>query len=380
MTIDSRFQELAELFFEQGSSVPGGSSLAVFEDGKPVVNLWQGETVGGKPWNADTVSVIFSCTKGLASILAHRLIQEGKLDLEQKVSYYWPEFAQAGKQNIPVKWLLQHKAGLSATRRDLTMDEITDGHTLEDELAAQEPLWEPGTAHGYHALTFGTLIGKLVHNITGKTAGKYFAELIAEPLGVDAWIGLPKDKFANLAPLISDGNRQAVVAEPNTDLYWQAKAMTFGGALNHLVESYETGFNNPQLVSAELPGAGGVSNAFGLAKIYSAAVTEMNGVRLLEDETLRAAVVPQSTGPLKFEPQDGTWFPAWGNGFMVDVPGLKDLLGPSSFGHDGLGGQNAFGDFEHQVGFAYTSNYLLSGADDQWRQQVLIRKLKEILN
>lgn len=381
MIIESKYQEIADLFFAQAERYPlGGSSLAIFKDGEPVVNIWQGDAEAGKPWTQDTTSVVFSCTKGLTSILAHRLVQEGKLDLEQKVSYYWPEFAQAGKQNIPVKWLLQHKAGLSATRRDLTMDEITDGHTLEEELAAQEPLWEPGTAHGYHALTFGTLIGKLVHNITGKTAGKYFAELIAEPLGVDAWIGLPKDKFANLAPLISDGNRQAVVAEPNTDLYWQAKAMTFGGALNHLVESYETGFNNPQLVSAELPGAGGVSNAFGLAKIYSAAVTEMNGVRLLEDETLRAAVVPQSTGPLKFEPQDATWFPAWGNGFMVDVPGLKDLLGPSSFGHDGLGGQNAFGDFEHRVGFAYTSNFLLSGADDQWRQQVLIRKLKEILN
>ncbi|MFM1992824.1 MAG: hypothetical protein RL600_652, partial [Actinomycetota bacterium] len=347
MIIESKYQEIADLFFAQAERYPlGGSSLAIFKDGEPVVNIWQGEAEAGKPWTQDTTSVVFSCTKGLTSILAHRLVQEGKLDLEQKVSYYWPEFAQAGKQNIPVKWLLQHKAGLSATRRDLTLDEITDGHTLEEELAAQEPLWEPGSAHGYHALTFGTLIGKLIHNITGKTAGKYFAELIAEPLGVDAWIGLPKDKFANLAPLISDGNRQAVVAEPNTDLYWRAKAMTFGGALNHLVESYETGFNNPQLVSAELPGAGGVSNAFGLAKIYSAAVTEMNGVRLLEDETLRAAVVPQSTGPLKFEPQDATWFPAWGNGFMVDVPGLKDLLGPSSFGHDGLGGQNAFGDFE----------------------------------
>lgn len=358
----------------------GGSSLAIFKEGEPVLNIWQGEAEAGKPWTQDTTSVVFSCSKGLTSILAHRLIQEGKLDLEEKVSHYWPEFAQAGKQDIPVKWLLQHKAGLSATRRALSIDEITDGHTIEDELAAQEPLWEPGTAHGYHALTFGTLVGKLIHNITGLTAGKYFAQLIAEPLGVDAWIGLPKEKFANLAPLISDGNRPEIFAEPNTDLYWQSRAMSFGGALNHLVESYETGFNNPQLIEAELPAAGGVSNAYSLAKIYSAAVIETDGVRLLHDETLQAAVVPQSTGPLKFEPPVGTKFPAWGNGFMVDVPGLKDLLGPSSFGHDGLGGQNAFGDFEHRVGFAYTSNFLLSGADDQWRQQVLIRKLKEILN
>ena len=381
MIIHSAFQPIADLFFAQQEKYPlGGSSLAIFIEGEPVLNIWQGEAQAGKPWTQDTTSVVFSCTKGLTSILAHRLIQEGKLDLEEKVSHYWPEFAQAGKQDIPVKWLLQHKAGLSATRRALSIDEITDCHTIEDELAAQEPLWEPGTAHGYHALTFGTLVGKLIHNITGMTLGKYFAQLVAEPLGVDAWIGLPKEKFANLAPLISDGNRPEIFAEPNTDLYWQSRAMSFGGALNHLVESYETGFNNPRLIEAELPAAGGVSNAYSLAKIYSAAVIETDGVRLLGDETLQAAVVPQSTGPLKFEPPVGTKFPAWGNGFMVDVPGLKDLLGPSSFGHDGLGGQNAFGDFEHRLGFAYTSNYLLSGDDDQWRQQVLIRALKGILN
>ena len=322
--------------------------------------------------------MIFSCTKGLASILAHLLIQERKLDLEQKVSFYWPEFAQGGKQDIPVKWLLQHKAGLSATRRDLTLDEITDGHTIEDELAKQEPLWEPGTAHGYHALTFGTLVGKLVHNITGMTLGKYFSQVIAEPLNVNAWVGLPKDKFENLAVLHSDGKRTATIVEPETDMYWLAKSMTFGSELDHRVESFETGFNNPKLLTAELPGAGGVSNAFALAKIYSAASTNTDGVRLLRDETLSAATVPQSTGPLKFEPQTGP-YPAWGNGFMLHVPGFKDMLGSSSFGHDGLGGQNAFGDFEHRIGFAYTTTYLQAGPGDQERQQVLVRELNKIL-
>jgi CubicO group peptidase (beta-lactamase class C family) len=131
MLIDSKFQPIADLFFAQQERYPlGGSSLAIFKDGAPVVNIWQGEQAPGKQWNAQTVSVVFSCTKALTSIMAHRLVQEGKLDLEQKVSHYWPEFAQAGKENIPVKWLLQHKAGLSTTRRDLTMDEITDGHTI----------------------------------------------------------------------------------------------------------------------------------------------------------------------------------------------------------------------------------------------------------
>ena len=378
MKIDPRFQEVADLFFEQGKNVPGGSSLAIFLEGSPVLNLWQGQASNEEPWSEETISVIFSCTKGLASILAHRLVQEGKLDLEQKVSFYWPEFAQGAKQDIPVKWLLQHKAGISATRSDLTLDELTDGKTLEDELAKQEPLWQPGTAHGYHALTFGTLVGKLVHNITGLTLGKYFSKIIAEPLQVNAWIGLPTEQFSNLAPLLTDGKRVPSHPEPNTDLYWLAKAMTLGGALDHRVESFETGFNNPKLLASELPGAGGVSNAFALAKIYSAAATQTDGVRLLSDETLRAATVPQSTGPLKFESQIGP-FPAWGNGFMLDVPGFKDMLGPLSFGHDGLGGQCAFGDLEHRIGFAYTTNYLLSGAEEQQRQQQLIRTLKAVL-
>lgn len=378
-TFDSAFEPVVELFKQQGETHPlGGSSLAIFKDGLQVVNVWQGEATPSKPWTADTTSVIFSCTKGLASILAHRLVQEGKLDLEQKVSHYWPEFAEGGKQDIPVKWLLQHKAGLSATRSDLTIDQITDGHTLEDELAKQVPLWKPGTAHGYHALTFGTLVGKLVHNITGMTLGKYFQQLIAEPLKVNAWIGLPVDKFRNLAPLLSDGKREPTNAEPESDLYWLARSMTFGTALDHQVESFETGFNNPKLITAELPGAGGVSNAYALAKIYSAVATETEGIRLLNDDTLRSAVVPQSTGPMQFESQTGP-FPAWGNGFMLDVSGFKGMLGSSSFGHDGLGGQNAFGDFEHRISFAYTTSYLMAGPRDQDRQQQLVSSLKAII-
>jgi CubicO group peptidase (beta-lactamase class C family) len=378
MLITEKFQPLAELFFDQGKSVPGGSSLAIFENGEPVLNIWQGNATEQQEWSDKTYSVIFSCTKGLASILAHRLVQEGKLELEENVAHYWPEFAQAGKGNIPVKWLLQHKAGLSVIRRDLTIDEITDGHTIEDELAKQEPLWQPGTAHAYHALTFGTLVSKLIHNITGLTAGQYFKQLISDPLQVDAWIGLPKDKFANLAPLLTDGKRTAANPAPGTNEYWLSKAMTFGGALDHRIESTETGLNNPKLLQAELPGAGGVSNAFSLAKIYSAAAAETNGVRLLSDDTIRAAIVPQSTGPLMFEGQTGP-FPAWGNGFMVDVPNFKDMLGTGSFGHDGLGGQCAFGDVDHRIGFAFTTNYLQSGTEEQSRQQAIIRKLKSML-
>jgi CubicO group peptidase (beta-lactamase class C family) len=376
---DPRFAELVELFVEQGAGLPGGSSLAVFQGGEPVVDVWQGEERTGEEWTADTVSVVFSCTKGLASLLAHRLVEEGRLDLDAPVSQYWPEFADNGKRSVPVKWLLQHKAGLSAVRRDLTFDEVIDGHTVEDELAGQEPLWEPGTAHSYHALTFGTLVGKLVRSVTGITIGEYFAETIARPLGVRAWIGLPESEFHHLAPLVADPKRgSGTVGIPGSDDYWVSKAMTFGTALDGAVDDVHKGFNNPALIRAEIPGAGGVSNARGLAAIYSAAVTETAGIRLLTDKTIRAAMVHQSTGPMFFE-KTNTVFPAWGNGFMIEVPGFVDMLGTGSFGHNGLGGQSAFGDVDHRVGFGFTTSYLGAGDEEQSRQQALVRVLRRIL-
>lgn len=378
-TFDEKFEPLVRLFADQGFREKGGSSLAVFQFGKPVVNVWQGEQGTGKAWSEDTTSVIFSCTKGLTSILAHQLVLEGKLNLDEKVSHYWPEFAQTGKQDIPVKWLLQHKAGLSAVRRSLTFQELTDGHTVEEELAKQAPLWEPGTAHGYHAVTFGTLIGKLIKVVTGKSAGQYFSETIAQPLSAKAWIGIPEQEFQNVAPLITDGTRADVNAAPGTNEYWLTRAMWFGGALNYQTESKVTGFNNPKLLMSELPGAGGVSNAYSLAKIYSATVFETNGLRLLSDPVIDAAIVPQSMGPLVFESPDGP-FPVWGNGFMVEVPGYKEMLGQGSFGHDGFGGQMAFATKQKRMSFAYTTNYLKSGKAEQARQQQLVMKLKELVS
>lgn len=377
--VDSRFAELADLFVEQGSDLPGGSSLAIYREGELVVDVWQGESRPGVAWTEDTVSVVFSCTKGLVSLLAHRLVEEGRLDLDAPVSQYWPEFAQNGKGSIPVKWVLQHKAGLSAVRRDLTFAEVIDGHTLERELAQQEPLWQPGTAHSYHALTFGTLVGKLVANITGKTAGRYFADTIAGPLDVSAWIGLPASEFAQLATLVADPARSRTSPQAGTDGYWVNKAMTCGSALDAPIDDLRRGFNSPALIAAEIPGAGGVSNARSLAAIYSAAVTETNGHRLLRDDTIIAALEPQSTGPMFFE-RTNSAFPAWGNGFMIESPGVFEMLGPRSFGHNGLGGQCAFGDLDHRVGFAFTTSYLGAGEAEQQRQQELVRALRSILN
>lgn len=378
--VDSRYRELAELFFELGRGVAGGSSLAVYQGGKPVVDIWQGESRPGVAWTSDTVSVVFSSTKGLVSLLAHSLVEAGRLDLDAPVSQYWPEFAQNGKGSIPVKWILQHKAGLSAVRRDLTFAEVLKGQTVERELAQQEPLWEPGTAHSYHALTFGTLVGKLIANVTRKSVGTYFADYIAHPLGVSAWIGLPATEFTHLATLIADPSRsRTTVTDNSTDGYWVDKAMTCGSALNAPIDDFHRGFNSPALIAAEIPGAGGVSNARSLAAIYSAAVTETSGHRLLRDETIAAAIVPQSTGPMFFEHSNAS-FPAWGNGFMIESPGVFEMLGPRSFGHNGLGGQCAFGDLDYRVGFAFTTSFLGAGEEEQHRQQALVRALRSLLN
>lgn len=378
-TFEPRYEPLVELFREQSKSQPaGGAALSVFKDGKAVVNVWQGQATPAKAWSPETISVMFSCTKGVISILANRLMQLGQLDPEEKIAHYWPEFAQAGKENIPVKWALQHKAGLSAVRRDLTLEELVDGHTVLDELAAQEPLWTPGTAHGYHAMTFGHLAARIMKGATGKNVNELLHEHITGPLGVKLFVGLPESELVNLAPLLTDGKRASTNPQPNTDAYWVEKAMTFGGAMSAEVAGDNTGFNDPRVLAAELAGANGVTSAHALAKTYSATVTETDGVRLLNDETIERATRVASEGPVIWN-EPGPW-PKWGMGFMLDVPGSREYTSAKGFGHDGLGGQAGFADPVHKIGFGYITNYLNSGPNEQKNQHDLIGVLKAILN
>jgi CubicO group peptidase (beta-lactamase class C family) len=339
---DPRYESLVELFYALGAKQPaGGSSLAVYKDGKEVVNVWQGSATADSPWQQETISDVFSCTKGIISIIAARLIDQGFLDPNQRVSFYWPEFAAAGKADVTVATVLQHKAGLSAPRRDLTHEQALDRDFVIAELAGQEPLWAPGTIHGYHALTFGHLVSKLIESVTGLTAGQYLQKHIAGPLGADMWIGLPAEQLGRVATLISDG-----------------------------------GFNDAETLAAELAGANGVTNARGLARIYSAAVTDTDGIRLVSDEALKAACVPASYG-------ENAWheigpYPVWGNGFMLNS--LRTATpGANGFGHDGLGGQAGWGNIEHRLGFGYTTTYLLSSAETQGNQQSLVAELNRIL-
>ena len=164
----------------------------MYIDGKLVVDLWGGHSdkARTKPWTRDTLVNIYSTTKGLAAMCAHRLVDQGKLDLDAPVAKYWPEFAQAGKDKLPVRYLLSHRAGLPAVRKALPPEALYDWNTMTNALAAQEPWWVPGTKHGYHAITYGWLVGEVVRRASGKTLGTYFRDEIVTPLGLDAHIGL----------------------------------------------------------------------------------------------------------------------------------------------------------------------------------------------
>jgi len=358
-----------------------GAALAIRQHGVPVVDVWGGLADGesGASWLADTPSVIFSCTKGLMAILAARLVQDGLLDYQARVADYWPEFAAAGKADVTVAELLAHRSGLSAPREAFTLAQITDWDYVAERLAAQKPLWQPGTGYAYHAITHGWLAGELVRRVTGLSPGRFFAELVASPLHADAWIGLPAGVHDRVARM-SVGPTLARLVEMQADartpgvIDWSDRAMTLGGALPPELVGPTEGFNDPAVQAAEIPGAGGIATARALASIWSATVVPTDGVRLLDDATLATATVPKSGGPPVWS-VPGPW-PRWGMGLQLDSEARRYLT-PDGFGHDGAGGQSAFADPGSGVGFAFLTNQM--EAIDDLRATRIIDALRDVL-
>lgn len=381
--IRSGFEDVAEVFSGTLKSAPGmGAALAVRVEGELVLDIWGGvaDPRIGAPWRKETSTVLFSATKGLVSILAARLIQEGRLDVETPVMKFWPEFAQAGKSRITVRQLLAHQAGLSATLDSLSLDDVLAWEPVIRSLELQEPLWPIGEGHAYHALTFGWLAGELIRRVTGKSVGHYFRELIADPLNVEAWIGIPATEEHRVAFVSSSRDRLAQVAErvasgSASGIDWYDRALTLGGAFPTNLVTATGGFNDPRTHGAEIPGAGGIATARALATIWSATVTTTQAVRLLSEATVAEMTKVQSEGRPIFalEPP----YLSWGTGFEVPSP-ARQYLGPCSFGHDGSGGQIGFADPTSKVGFAYVTNYLEGASDD--RANSVIRALRRALS
>ena len=363
---DEGFGGLVDAFrdgFVDGT--PMGGSLAVRVSGKPVVDIWAGtaDSRTGAPWTEDTISVVFSCTKGLMSILAAQLVHEGRLSYDDLVAEHWPEYAAAGKADTTVAAALAHRAGLPAVPQNLTTEDILDWQKCVDVLAAASPLWEPGRAYGYHPITHGWLSGEIIHRVTGESAGSAFARRIADPLNIPAWIGLPAEAESRVANM-DVGEALATAtdlllgdAESNP---WPVQAMTLGGALPPALVGEGTGFNDSRVRAAQIPGAGGITSARGLASIWSATVVETDGVRLLDSDILDDALRVQSEGSPHFE--SAPPWPRWGMGFQLDSAARRYVT-PNGFGHDGAGGQVAFAEPDAEVGFAYLTNLMEAGDD-----------------
>ncbi|WCN83334.1 serine hydrolase domain-containing protein [Micromonospora sp. LH3U1] len=360
--VDERYGPVADVFrdnFTSGGEV--GAAVTVYVRGRKVVDLYGGvaDTRTGRPWDVHTPVVVFSCTKGILAICAYLLVQQGRLDLDAPVTRYWPEFGQHGKGDIPVRWLLTHQAGLPALDRPLTLDEVLAWDPVIKAIEAQAPLWQPGTAHGYHSMTYGWLIGEVIRRITGQLPGEFFRDTVADPLGLHTWLGLPaaeSDTVAwNLAPPPD--------ADPFVDPVAE-RGITMGGAFAFPADSEGlVSFNDPAIRAAGVPGAGAVSTAEGLARLYAACVSDIQGGPLLAAASVDDAVVVRSRGQQRHGPPDTGQ--RWGSGFLLHSPPARPLLGERSFGHDGAGGNLAFADAQHEVGFGYVVNQMRGMGDER---------------
>ncbi len=352
-TCDTRFSKVQAEFAEGFRSRDElGASLSVTLDGLPVVDLWAGyaDSERSQPWQRDTIAMLYSATKGMVALCAHQLADRGFLDLDAPVADYWPEFAAAGKSEIPVSWLLCHRSGLHAIREPLPPEALYDWDAVVGALAAAEPWWTPGEQHAYQAVTFGWLVGEVVRRVSGRSLGTYFREEIAKPFGVDLHIGLGDAEIARTAsvtqlsppPEFMDG----MEFDPESPLI-----LAFAnpaGLGDH---------NDPRFRRAEVPGINGHAGAHALARVYGALACggELDGQRLLSPEAITLATREQVNGP------DGLMGSntRFGLGFMLSRDTPESTFGSSAgFGHAGAGGSLGFADPKHRLGFGYVPNRL----------------------
>jgi CubicO group peptidase (beta-lactamase class C family) len=371
-TCDPAFGAVKDAFAENfGRHGEVGASLALVADGKLVVDLWGGYADPGRtrPWERDTIVNVYSTTKGITTICAHRLVDEGKLDVDAPVAKYWPEFAQAGKEKIPVRFLLSHRAGLPAFREFLPAGSAGKWEFLTEKLAATEPWWEPGTQHGYHAVTFGYLVGEVIRRITGMSVGTYFRKELAEPLGLDFHIGLAEEHDPRVAHIIP---APVTMPDPSTPMgaaFLNPNSMNFR-AFMMSPEALQPGFvNTREWRAAEIPAANGHGDARSLARLYGALATDgkLDGQRVLSKEAIAAATTEQAYGPdaIIMLPM------RYGLGFMLDYPESEMRLSPtgSIFGHAGMGGSFAYADPKAGIGMGYAMNAMKTSyteIDPRW--------------
>jgi CubicO group peptidase (beta-lactamase class C family) len=374
----ARFARVREAFEKNFLGGEVGAALAVTVDGELVVDLWGGHRDAAKtlPWQPDTIVNVYSTTKGMTAICANRLVEQGLLDLDAPVAHYWPEFAQAGKAAIPVRWLLSHRAGLAALREQVPAHARYDWKFMTEALAAEKPWWEPGTSHGYHALTFGYLVGEVVRRVDGRTLGRYFREELAEPLGLDFWIGFGPELDARVADMIPAPPSPPGVPNPFAAAAQNPESLVGRVFANPVMETGAV--NSRAWRAAEIPAANGTGSARGLARIYGALAREgeLDGVQVLSPAQIERANTEQSFGRDEVLSPLHTRF---GLGFFMTQPMIPFGPNKRSFGHPGAGGSIAFADPDARLGIAYVMNQMQVGLAGDARGFRLIAEVYEAL-
>ena len=376
---DSRFDAVCTAFEENFASADEiGAAVAVYVNGEPVVDLWGGWYAPDRKreWDRNTLVNVFSSTKGLVAFCANRLVEQGRLDLDAPVARYWPEFAQAGKADIPVRMLLNHQAGMAAVRRPLVLEDYFNWDTITSALAEQEPWWTPGEQHGYHAMTFGWLVGEVIRRVDGRSVGQYFREEFAAPLDLDAHIGTGPEFDARISSVIEP---QADFATGPSDAFGEHGSVGFNAIYNPPI------FNpgGPAVASrrdwkaAEIPAANGHATARALARIYGGAVNggEIDGVHVINPETLARGVSVESSGQDAILPVPTKFGLGWG------LMGEATPFGADrrAFGHGGAGGSLGFGDLDGGIGFGYVMNRMGADAVGDLRAFALLSAVYESL-
>jgi len=358
---DRAFEPVREALAEAlASGFEVGAALAVYVDGEAVVDLWGGyaDLARTRPWQRDTIVNLYSVGKAISAVCALRLVDAGLLDLDAPVARYWPEFAQANKGRLPVRYLLTHQAALPAIARPLPPGAWSRWETIAEALAAQEPWWEPGAGHGYHVNTQGFLIGEVVRRVTGQTLGTYLRESLAGPAGIDFFVGFGPELDPRCADVLPPR------PSPETEEFQRGDSLMRLCAYRNPLGFSGTGVVNTRAWrAAEVPSTNGHGNARAIARLYSALAGdgELDGIRVLSPETIARASEQYVYGddlmlrrPTRF-----------GLGFQLTMAERRLGPNPRAFGHFGAGGSLGFADPDARVAFGYAMNQGRGG----WQHQ-----------
>ncbi|MQY37505.1 hypothetical protein SRB17_55090 [Streptomyces sp. RB17] len=376
---DARFAAVREAFednFRDRGEL--GAAVAVTVDGSTVVDLWGGwaDVAGTRPWERDTLVNVWSTTKGPVALCAHLLADRGLLDLDAPVSAYWPEFAAEGKDAVLVRHLLSHRAGLSGLREPHSLADLYDWELTTARLAATEPWWEPGTRSGYHALTYGFLVGEVVRRVSGLRPGAFLEREVTGPLGIDFTVGLPAKEAGRAAELV---HPPAVSRSEQAAIFSQLAPAALAALTNPVVGAAAA--NTPEWRAAEIPAANGHGTARAVAALYGvfAGLGSHGSRRILSPEA--AERVREGQGRCVDLVLGAGVGGETEIGLGLWLSGPRGSYGPNprAFGHDGFGGSCGLADPEAGVSLGYVMNRMGPHIADDPRKTALIDALYSAL-